>query len=46
MLKDCPSAVCQVPCLHLNCKFTSSIDAGVLVDVQGERERERTGGLG
>lgn len=46
MLKDCPSVVVQVPCLHLDCIFISRMDAGVLVDVQGERRRERTGGLG
>lgn len=45
MLRDCPSAVCRVPRLHLDCKFTFRMDAGVLVDVQGER-RERMGGLG
>lgn len=46
MLKDCPSAVCRVSFLHLDYKFTSRMDDGVLVDVQGERRRERTGRLG
>lgn len=41
MLKDCPSAVCGVLCLHLGCEFLSRIEAGVLVDEQGERRGKR-----